>query len=250
MMRAVDDARIGRSLWVLRRRRGLTQTDLATAADVSQGCVSLIERGHVSSLSIKTVRALFAAVDAGFEGHVTWRGGVLDRVLDEDHARLVSSFAEMLQSFAWTTYPEVTFSQYGERGSIDILALVPTRTLALVVEVKTQITSVDATLRRLDVKSRLASRIVFEREGWRPSVIGCLLVVRDSTTARRRVDRFAGAMTAALPARGAAARTWLRDPTGPLRGLIFVPVTNGRSRRRDGPPIQRRKQRNRTHPGS
>jgi transcriptional regulator with XRE-family HTH domain len=92
----VDDAKIGRSLRVLRRRRGWRQVDLASKADISQGCVSLIERGHVSSLSIKTVRAVFAAVDAGFEGHVAWRGGDLDRVLDEDHARLVSSLAETL----------------------------------------------------------------------------------------------------------------------------------------------------------
>jgi transcriptional regulator with XRE-family HTH domain len=232
----MDDARIGRALRVLRTRRRLRQDDLAAAADVSQGCVSLIERGHVSSLSIRTVRAVFAAVDAGFEGHVAWRGGDLDRVLDEDHARLVSSFAETLQALSWATYPEVTFSEYGERGSIDILALAQARKSALVVEVKTQITSVEATLRRLDMKMRLAPRVVFEREGWRPSVIGSLLVVRDGTTSRRRVDRHAGALMAALPDRGPAVRAWLRNPTGPLRGLIFLPLTNGGSAgRRPGP---------------
>ena len=236
----MDDGRIGRALRVLRRRRRLRQVDLASAADVSQGCVSLIERGHVSSLSIRTVRAVFAAVDAGFEGQVAWRGGDLDRVLDESHARLVSSFAETLQRLAWLTYPEVTFSEYGERGSIDILALAPTRKSALVVEVKTQITSVEATLRRLDAKTRLASRVVFERHGWRPSAIGCLLVVRDGTTSRRRVNRHAAAMTAALPARGPEVRTWLRRPAGPLRGLIFLPLTNpssaGHQRRPVKPP--------------
>jgi transcriptional regulator with XRE-family HTH domain len=235
----MDDARIGRALWVLRRRRGWRQVDLALKAHVSQGCVSLIERGHVSSLSIKTVRAVFAAVDAGFEGQVAWRGGDLDRVLDEGHAGLLSSFAANLQELGWVTYPEVTFSEYGERGSIDILALAPKGKAALVVEIKTQITSVEATLRRLDVKTRLASRVVFERDGWRPSVIGCLLVIRDGTTARRRVGRHFAAMTAALPARGVTVRTWLRHPTGPLRGLVFQPFTNGGSaghRRRPSPP--------------
>jgi transcriptional regulator with XRE-family HTH domain len=237
MISRVDDARIGRSLRVLRLRRRLRQVDLASAADVSQGCVSLIERGHMSSLSIRTVRTVFAAVDAGFEGHVAWRGGDLDRVLDEGHARLVSSFAETLQRLAWVTYPEVTFSEYGERGSIDILALAPTHNFALVVEVKTQLTSVEATLRRLDVKTRLASRVVFERDGWRPSVVGCLLVIRDGTTSRRRVNRHGGAMTAALPARGSAVRTWLRHPTGPLRGLIFLPLTNPSSARLQRRPV-------------
>jgi hypothetical protein len=190
----------------------------------------------MSTLSIRTVRAVFSAVDAGFEGHVAWRGGDLDRVLDEVHAQLVSSFAEALQRLDWVTHPEVTFSEYGERGSIDILALEPTRKFALVVEVKSQITSVEGTLRRLDVKTRLASRVVFERDGWRPSVIGRLLVVRDGTTSRRRVNRHAGAMTAALPARGAAVRMWLRNPAGPLRGLIFLPLTNaGSARHRRGP---------------
>jgi transcriptional regulator with XRE-family HTH domain len=235
----MDDAKIGRSLRVLRLRRRLRQIDLASAADVSQGCVSLIERGHMSTLSIRTVRAVFAAVDAGFEGHVAWRGGDLDRVLDEGHAQLVSSFAATLQRLDWVTHPEVTFSEYGERGSIDILALAPTRKSALVVEVKSEITSVEGTLRRLDVKTRLASRVVFERDGWRPSVIGCVLVIRDGTTSRRRVHRHTGAMTAALPARGAAVRRWLRHPAGPLRGLIFLPPTNSGSaghRRRLLPP--------------
>jgi transcriptional regulator with XRE-family HTH domain len=237
----VDDARIGRSLWVLRRRRGLTQVDVAASAGLSQSAISLIERGHVSSLSIRTVRAVFAAVDAGFQGHVAWRGGDLDRVLDEDHARLVSSFAETLQALRWAAYPEVTFSEYGERGSIDILALAPKHRSVVVVEVKTQITSIEATLRRLDVKMRLASRIVFEREGWRPLVIGCLLVIRDGTISRRRVNRHAAAITAALPARGRAVRTWLLNPTGPLRGLIFLPLTNGGSARRERSRVQRPK---------
>ena len=230
---------MGRALRVLRLRRRIRQADLAAAADVSQGSVSLIERGHVSSLSIRTVRSVFAAVDAGFEGHVAWRGGDIDRVLDEGHARLCSRFAETLQRLAWIPYPEVTFSEYGERGSIDILALAPAPKYALVVEVKTQITSVEATLRRLDVKTRLASRIVFERYGWRPSAIGCVLAVRDGTTSRRRVNRHAAAIAAALPDRGAAVRSWLRHPTGALRGLIFLPSTNGSSRRHPRPSLPR-----------
>jgi len=39
---------------------------------------------------------VFAAVDAGFDGTVRWRGGELDRLLDERHAALVGAFATEL----------------------------------------------------------------------------------------------------------------------------------------------------------
>src|SRR4051812_30528210 len=119
----MDDARIGRALWVLRRRRHLSQSQLAATADISQSAVSLIERGHVASLAIHTVRAAFAAVDAGFEGKVHWRAADIDRVLDERHANLVAFVAQRLGSIGWEVSVEVTFSEYGERGSLDVLAV-------------------------------------------------------------------------------------------------------------------------------
>jgi Holliday junction resolvase-like predicted endonuclease len=66
---------------------------------------------------------------------------------------------------------------YGERGSIDLLAWhEATRTL-LVVEVKTEVASIEATLRKHDEKVRLARRVAADRFGWQATVTSRLLVL-------------------------------------------------------------------------
>jgi len=52
----MDHLRIGRSLRALRQRRGLTQAQLAEAAGVSQSLVSLIERGHLETVALRTIQ--------------------------------------------------------------------------------------------------------------------------------------------------------------------------------------------------
>ena len=110
--------------------------DVAASAGISQSAVSLIERGHLASMSIRVLRRVFATVDARYEGPVTWRGGLVDRLLDERHARLVGAFTAALVRLGWEVHVEVTFSEFGERGSIDILALRRPDRIALVVEIK------------------------------------------------------------------------------------------------------------------
>src|SRR5437773_9746402 len=97
----MDDGRIGRSLRALRRRRRLRQSDVARLARVSQSTISVLERGHVGTLSLQTIRRIFAAVDAGFEGMVMWRGGAVDRLMDERHATLVGAAATTLRDAGW-----------------------------------------------------------------------------------------------------------------------------------------------------
>ena len=123
----MDDVRVGRLLRALRGRKHLRQQDVAATAGVSQSAISLVERGHLSTLSIRTVRAVFAAVDARFEGLVSWRGGAVDRLLDERHARLVGQVAQELQRLGWEVHIEVTFAHFGERGTIDIVGSVAPR---------------------------------------------------------------------------------------------------------------------------
>ena len=223
--------RIGRLLRALRRRRGLRQLDVAHAAGVSQSTVSLIERGHLATLSIKTVRRVVAVVEAHFEGLVSWRGGAIDRLLDERHATLAGQVARDLEALGWDVQLEVTFNVYGERGSIDVLALMPGRELALVIEIKTELTFVDEMIRRLDVKERLAARIVLDRFGWRPRTVGRLLVMLDTATNRRRVAAHEWSLMPAFHDRGVAVRRCLREPDGRLAGLRFHSDTNGRGTR-------------------
>ena len=202
------------------------QRDVAEASGVSQSAISLIERGHLDTLSIRVLRRVFAAVDTRFDGVVTWRGGLVDRLLDEAHARLVGAFAAELAVRGWEVHVEVTYSEFGERGSIDILALRRADGLALIVEIKSRLVTVDDTIRRLDVKTRLASTVVFDRFGWRPAVVSRLLVIEEAATARRRVAAHDGALRVAFPDRGRRVRAWLRRPVGRLSGLRFFSSTN------------------------
>ena len=151
--------------------------------------VSRLERGRIAAMAVGSVREIAQALDAEVLLVVRWRGGELDRLMDEGHATLVGRAVEILQSLGWETRSEVSYSIYGERGSIDVLAWhAPTRTL-LVVEVKSELISVEETLRVHDAKLRLAPRIAAERFGWQATATARLLVLPDLSTARRRVLR-------------------------------------------------------------
>jgi transcriptional regulator with XRE-family HTH domain len=232
----MDDARIGRALRELRRRKGLRQCDVAARARVSQGTISLIERGHVGRLSIRTMREVFSAVDAGFDSTVIWRGGALERLLDARHASLAAVAIGLLRRLGWLIAVEVSYSVYGERGSIDILAVHAATRIALVVEIKTELTSAEALGRKLDEKVRLVARhLCEERFGWKPVSVGRLVILPATNAARRKVEGNESILRALFPARGRDARAWLRAPHGPLAGLVFLADTNSGSHTRKVP---------------
>lgn len=225
----MDDQRIGRSLRVLRRRRQLRQSDVAVAAHVSQSLVSQIEAGRLAGLTLGTLKRVFAAVDAGFEGDVLWRGPALDRLIDADHARLVGVACEGLRRSGWDPIRiEASYSEFGERGSIDVLGGRPVDRAVVIEEVKTSLVSIESTLRKLDEKTRLvAERLCGTILGFEARYVGRILILPDDTTARRAVLRHAQALDVALPDRGLVVRRWLRSPSGSLRGILFLPVGSG-----------------------
>ena len=197
---------------------------------MSQQAISLIEQGHGSKLAGDTMRRAFAAVDARWEATVSWRGGELDRLLDDEHARLVAAVVQMLASLGWEVAVEVTYSEYGERGSIDVLAARLEALAVVSVEVKSDLTVLEATVRKTDEKDRLVRRMLTrERFGFQPRSVGRLLVLPASDRSRRRVARSAVVLDAALPARGQGIRAWLRAPAGDLAGILFIANTNRRS---------------------
>jgi transcriptional regulator with XRE-family HTH domain len=224
----MNDPRLGASYRALRRRRGWRQADLAGATRRSQQFVSKLECGHIGDVSIDELRSVASALDATLTVELRWHGGGLDRLLDERHAALLGSTVGLLTSLGWLTDVEATYSHYGERGSIDILAWHEASHSLLVVEIKSELVSVEATLRKLDEKVRLAAIVAAERWPGRHSGLGRVLVLPSTTTERRRVERHAAVLDAALPLRNDMLRSWLRRPAGPADGILFVADTTGR----------------------
>ena len=217
----MDDIRFGARVRVVRMRLDWRQEDVAARAGVGASTVCRIERGQLERVRLSTLRAVLKVLEIELQLLPRWRGGDLDRLADEGHAALAGIVASGLEAAGWTVQPEVSFSVYGERGSIDLLAWhAPTRTL-LVVEVKTSLNSVEETLRRQDVKVRLAAGIARERFGWASKSVAWLLALPDDVTARRRVARHGRLFDRAYPLRGQAARTWLHHPAGASGLLVF-----------------------------
>ena len=198
---------------------------------MSQPTISALERGQIDCTPLRTVRTVLDALDATAWLDVSWRGGIIARLLDERHAALVGAVAGSLAGWRWEVVPELSYSEYGERGSIDLVAWHAGSRTLLVVEVKTELVSVEATLRKLDEKVRLGPKIVGERLGWRPAAVAPLLVLPSDRTQRRHVERHALVLDRALPIRGRAIRAWLRDPRGPVAGLWFASVAEAASPR-------------------
>jgi hypothetical protein len=151
-----------------------------------------------------------------------WNGAAADRLLDERHAHLVERVVAVLTAHGWEVDVELSFSEYGERGSIDVFGSRRDRSAIAACEIKSALGSLEETNRVLDVKERLAPTIAFKRLGWRPAVVGRLLILPRNSTIQRVVSQHASTMLAIYPARGREVRAWLRQPTSPVRGIWFV----------------------------
>jgi len=223
----MDDVRVGARFRALRQRLAWRQSDLADRAGVSQALISLIERGRIEQIAVGKLRRIASKLDAEFGTQLRWRGGDLDRLMDESHATLVGRVAEVLRSAGWEVRFEVSYSVYGERGSIDVLAWHERARLLLVVEVKTDLVVLEGTLRKHDEKVRLAPGIAADQFGWRPIAVARVLVLPALSTPRRRVERHATVMAATYPLRAHDLRRWLSAPSGAAAGLLFLDVDRG-----------------------
>jgi transcriptional regulator with XRE-family HTH domain len=235
MIDSMDPVRLGADLRLLRIRKGWSQSRLARESRVPRWVVVDVEGGRAGRCRIEHLAELAAAAGGYLSVRVQFHGEGLDRLRDRDHAALVDQLVEWLRAVGWDVATEVSFNEYGERGSIDILAFHPETGALLVVEVKTVVPDVGGMLATLDRKVRLARGIAATR-GWQVRTVARLLVLPDGSTARRRVEQHAATFTNAFPERTAAVRRWLRSPVGVLSGLIFLsnaqPADN---RRRSGP---------------
>lgn len=160
--------------------------DLARACGVSRTTISRIELGRGGLLAVRTLEQVATALGARVRCQLDWNGEAMDRLLDEAHARLVERIVRWLDRSGWQSSVEVSFNVFGERRSVDVLALHPPSGCLLVVEAKTVVPDLQAMLTSLDRKARLGIRIAGE-QGWKALAVSRLLVISEARTARRRV---------------------------------------------------------------
>lgn len=198
------------------------QIDVAIRAGVSQSTVSRLESGQIGRVAVDDIRAVLGVLDARLGLTMQWRGAAIDRVNDEGHALLSGIVVATLVMLAWEVHTEVSYSHFGDRGWIDILAWHPASQTLLVIEIKTEIGSMEDLGRRIDTKVRLAGQIAAERFGWKAAAVSRLVVLPEDRSVRRIVQRHSRLLGASFPQRNHAVRAWLREPVGHLSGLWFV----------------------------
>lgn len=236
----MDDQRLGAAIRLIRIRSRWGQRDLAAAARVSTSTVSRLERGHLGSLSVDVIRRIAAVLDIRVDLRGRWRAGDLDRLLNARHSALHEAVARSFRADLppWTIRPEVSFSIYGERGIVDVVAWHPARRALLIIELKTDTVDVNDLVGGVDRKRRLAGRIAAEL-GYQPLTVSTWVVVAPGRTNRRRIAVHGAMLRAAFPVDGRGVRRWLRDPGHAIDALSLWPESHAETARSDPVPVRR-----------
>lgn len=243
--------RFGATMRAVRIKRGWRQIDVATRAGVHRSLVGSIERGHIERVSVGAVLLVARALDVRVSLVGRWRGGDLDRLVGGRHGQLHEAvsrwFAE--RQAAWTLVPEASFSIYGERGIVDILAWHADRRALLLIELKTDIVDVNTLVGVMDRRRRLARRIVADR-GWDPLTISTWVLVARGRTNQARLSAHRSVLRRAFPVDGRTIDGWLRRPdrsidalslwAAPDDGGVAAPELAARHRVRRASPVRRR----------
>lgn len=230
--------RMGRVARLLRVRARLTQAALAMRAGVKRRDVSRLERGRARELRIGVVEAILADLGARMRADVLWNGPELDRLLDEGHAALAGLIKRQLERWHWLVRVEVSYSQYGERGRIDLLAFHPPTAALLVIEIKTMLVDLQQLLGSLDTKARLAPAVA-KQFAWQPRTVVPAIVFAEDATTRSRIRRL-DTLFDRYDTRGRRALSWLRRPDQPTTGLLWFRALPADSRPMSGHRVYQR----------
>ena len=219
----MQDLRVGRLIRAVRVRKGWRQDDLAARAGVSQATISRIERGHVEEMALGTIRAVSTALEISLDLQPRGRGADLDRLVNARHSALHEAVTRHLATTYpdWVLAPEVSFNIYGERGIIDIMLWHPARRALLIIELKTELVDPGELLATMDIRRRLAARIVADR-GWRPTTVSTWVIVARSRTNERRLSTYRSMLRSAFPIGRARDQVLVARPSGVGRGVVVV----------------------------
>lgn len=237
---AVDDQRFGSVIRSVRIKRRWRQLDLAQRTGLATSTISRLERGHFDRLSLGAVRRVAAELDVRVELLGRWRAGDLDRLLNARHSALHEEVARWFRDHmgSWLLAPEVSFSIYGERGLIDLVAWNAAHRSLLVIELKTDIVDVNELIGTFDRKIRLAWQIG-DRRGWDPLAVSGWVIVAPGRTNRERIAAHAAMLRAAFPMDGRGIGPWLNRPIGRVLALSMWRNNHAGNIRADLTPIRR-----------
>ena len=206
----------------------------------------MVECGRLEDLAVRTVRAIAAVLKLDLVFAVRNDGAAIDRLLDRAHSDLVDFVARRLESEGWIVVVEFSFNHYGDRGSVDILAWHPGRAALLIIEVKSELTDIQALFRAIDMKARVVPPLAARDRAWRAQPVDLVIVVADTSRQRKTVADRAAIFAAGFPARTVEVRRWIGDPSrANLRGLWFVrPASTTGTIHKPSPPkrVRRPKQ--------
>jgi hypothetical protein len=192
---------------------------VADRCGLSPATIGRTELGSISSVLVLRVHA--AVMDLRVEFRVVGRGADVARLLDEEHAAIVETMAASMTRVGWQVEAEASYSEYGERGRVDLLAFHPATTVLAVAEVKTDLADLQDLFGSLNVKARLAPRLG-RRRGWRASRVVSVLAV-SATAANRAVVGAHPALFSPFESR------WLRDHGLPTLNrdpvLLWIPAS-------------------------
>jgi len=230
MLRGVRDEVMGRLFRMARFRRGWTQKELSDRTGLSESTTSRIEGGQAGRYRLHVVQKHGDSLGLRVEIQVTGRGGEAARLLDEEHAAIVEHVAAILGGDGWLVDVEPSYSIYGERGRMDLLAFHLVTGTLLVVEVKTEITDLQALFGSLSVKERLAPKLAAER-GWDVRRVATLLAVADTHANRSSVGAH-GTLFGRFERHAGRVRAWIHRPDAEHRSLLLAVPASAASRPR------------------
>lgn len=200
--------RIGTALREARIGAGLRQREAAARAGVAQSSWSRIERGVTTAISIETLAACAAALNAQLAAFIEAAPGAsLPR--DMEHLRRQALVVEIAERGGWRAVPETAIPGDGPRPrSIDVLLTRAARREAAVVEVWDLLLDAGDAIRGLETKVG-ATR---ERlgEGWR---VEAVFLLRRTSRNRQLVRELAALIRARYPASSSAWLAALGDST-------------------------------------
>ena len=176
----------------------------------------------MASLPVSTIRNIAGVLGMGLELTARWRGADMERMLHAAHNALHETMARHFQTLTeWVAVPEVSYSIYGERGIIDVLAWHERTRSLLIIELKTLLVDPGELVGTMDRRVRLGMRIARDR-GWSPTSVSSWVVLTDTRTNRRHVAGQEAMLRAAFPSDGREMRSWLESPSGRAAASSFV----------------------------